>query len=66
MDSKNISRIQTIVAIVAIVYCIAPDPLIGPVDDLLIAAIATATDIILGVSKHRISIDEVNDRDFDF
>ena len=66
MDTKSISRIQTIIAIVAIVYFIAPDPVIGHFDDILVAAIAATIDTILGVSKHRISIEETDDRDFDF
>lgn len=66
MDSTKISKTQLIVAIIAIVYCIAPDPLIGPVDDILIAAIAATTDIILGISKQHFSIEDNNNRDFDF
>ncbi len=60
MNSNKISCIQVIVAVGAIIYCIAPDLLLGPFDDLTIAAIATITDIVLGVSKKSISIDSNN------
>ncbi len=66
MDSKKITSIQYAIAIGAIIYCIAPDLIIGPFDDITIAAIATITDIILGVSKSHISIDSQAKSDFDF
>ena len=50
------STIQWIVAVAAIIYLIAPDLLIGPVDDIFVAIVATITDVILGITKEHITV----------
>lgn len=56
MDKETMSTIQWIVAVAAIIYIIAPDLLIGPVDDIFVAIVATITDVILGITKERIEV----------
>ena len=56
MDKETMSTIQWIVAVAAIIYLIAPDLIIGPLDDVIVAIIATITDVILGITKERLTI----------
>lgn len=65
MESSNFSTIQYVIAVGAILYCIAPDFFIGPFDDILVASVAAISDIILAVSKPRITIEE-SGRDINF
>lgn len=66
MNSKTISKIQVIIAIAAVVYVIAPDLLIGPIDDTAVIALATIADVILGVTKSRISEATTIDHEYEF
>jgi hypothetical protein len=66
MDSKQITRIQVIIAIIALVYFIAPDLMIGHLDDAAVAGIAAIADIILGITKSRISRSSAYEGDIDF
>ena len=54
MENKSLTIIQIIIAVVALLYIVSPDLLLGPFDDAAIAGIATLADVILGVVKHRI------------
>ncbi len=54
MESKSLTIIQIIIAVVALLYIVSPDLLLGPFDDAAIAGIATLADVILGVIKNRI------------
>ena len=54
MESKSLTTIQIIIAVVALLYIVSPDLLLGPFDDAAIAGIATLADVILGVIKNRI------------
>lgn len=54
MESKTLTTIQIIIAIVALGYIIAPDLLLGPFDDAAIVGIAALADVILGIVKNRI------------
>ena len=54
MKSKSLTTIQIIIAVVALLYIVSPDLLLGPFDDAAIAGIATLADVILGVIKNRI------------
>ena len=56
VNKESMSTIQWIVAVAAIVYLIAPDLLIGPVDDIFVSIVATITDVILGITKERITV----------
>lgn len=56
MDKEKMSTIQWIIAVAAIIYLIAPDLIIGPLDDVIVAIIATITDVILGITKERLTI----------
>ena len=66
MDTKTISTIQSVIAFAAIVYIVCPDFFIGPVDDVVVAAIATFADIFLGIAKSRITVESSADLDTDF
>ena len=55
-DKQMFTTMQKLIAVIAIIYLIAPDLLIGPIDDMLIAIIATITDVILGITKERLTI----------
>ena len=50
------SNIQRIIIVAAIIYLVAPDLIIGPLDDVIVAIIATITDVILGITKERLTI----------
>ena len=54
MENKSLTIIQIIIAVVALLYIVSPDLLLGPFDDAAIAGIATLADVILGVIKNRI------------
>ena len=54
MENKSLTIIQIIIAVVALLYIVSPDLLLGPFDDAAIAGIATLADVILGVIKKRI------------
>lgn len=54
MESKSLTTIQIIIAVLALLYIVSPDLLLGPFDDAAIAGIATLADVILGVIKNRI------------
>ena len=54
MENKSLTIIQIIIAVVALLYIVSPDLLLGPFDDAAIAGIATHADVILGVIKNRI------------
>jgi len=49
MKRKNIGLVQIIIAACTIVYFIAPDMLVGPVDDVAVAALAGIVEAVLGV-----------------
>lgn len=66
MKTKEISMIQTLITISALIYCFSPDLLFGPFDDLFVVTVATIADIILGVSKPRLSENHASQQDFDF
>lgn len=56
MDTNTISTVQRIIAVTAIIYLISPDLIIGPLDDVIVAIVATITDVILGITKERLTI----------
>lgn len=56
MDKETMSTIQRIIIVAAIIYLVAPDLIIGPLDDVIVAIIATITDVILGITKERLTI----------
>ena len=51
MNKSNISSIQRVVIIVAVIYVFAPDLFIGPIDDAAVAAIAAIAEVVLGIIK---------------
>ena len=51
MNKTSISHIQKVIAVVAVIYILMPDLLIGPLDDTAVAGIATITEIVLGIIK---------------
>ncbi len=56
MDKETLSTIQRIIIVAAIIYLVAPDLIIGPFDDVIVAIVATITDVILGITKERLTI----------
>ena len=56
MDKETMSTIQRVIIVAAIIYLVAPDLIIGPLDDVIVAIIATITDVILGITKERLTI----------
>ena len=56
MNKETMSNIQRIIIVAAIIYLVAPDLIIGPLDDVIVAIIATITDVILGITKERLKI----------
>ncbi len=56
MNKETMSNIQRIIIVAAIIYLVAPDLIIGPLDDVIVAIIATITDVILGITKERLTI----------
>lgn len=56
MDKETMSTIQRIIIVAAIIYLVAPDLIIGPLDDVIVTIIATITDVILGITKERLTI----------
>ena len=54
MESKTLTTIQVIIAVVALLYIVSPDLLLGPFDDAAIAGMAALADVILGIIKYRI------------
>ena len=54
MESKTLTTIQVIIAVVALGYIVSPDLLLGPFDDAAIAGMAALADVILGIIKYRI------------
>ena len=54
MESKTLTTIQIIIAVVALLYIVSPDLLLGPFDDAAIAGMAALADVILGIIKYRI------------
>ena len=56
MDKETMSTIQRIIIVAAIIYLVAPDLIIGPFDDVIVAIVATITDVILGITKERLTI----------
>lgn len=66
MDFKAISKIQTMLAIAAAIYVIAPDLLFGFIDDTAVVALVVIADVILGVTKSRISESSTTDHEYDF
>ncbi|MBR6210186.1 MAG: hypothetical protein IKQ81_03450 [Clostridiales bacterium] len=56
MDKDIMYKIQRIIIVAAILYLVAPDLIIGPLDDVIVAIVATITDVILGITKERLTI----------
>lgn len=56
MNKETMSNIQRIIIVAAIIYLVSPDLIIGPLDDVIVAIIATITDVILGITKERLTI----------
>ena len=51
MKQNNIGKIQILIAVVVAVYILAPDLVIGPVDDTALAAIAGIAEVVLGIMR---------------
>lgn len=56
MEKKDITIIQVLVIVAAIAYCVAPDLIIGPFDDAIVASIAVISDLVLGLIKPHITV----------
>ncbi len=56
MEKKNITVIQALVIIAAIAYCVAPDLVLGPLDDMLVGAMAVISELVLGLIKPHITV----------
>lgn len=48
---KGLARIQVVVAIIATLYVVMPDLIVGPIDDAAIAMIAGIVESVLGVMR---------------
>lgn len=55
-DSKTITIIQVLVIVAAIAYCVAPELILGPLDDMLVGAIAIISELVLGFIKPHITV----------
>lgn len=56
MEKKNLTIIQVLVIVAAIAYCVAPDLVLGPFDDMLVGAIAVISELVLGFIKPHITV----------
>ena len=53
MNSKTIRTIQIILAVIALVYFVMPDLVIGPFDDAAVAGLIASAEIVLGILQAR-------------
>ena len=49
MKEKNLGTVQIVIVVCTIVYIIAPDLIVGPVDDAAVAVLAGIIEAVLGV-----------------
>ncbi len=56
MEKKYLTIIQVLVIVAAIAYCAAPDLILGPLDDMLVGAIAVISELVLGFIKPHITV----------
>ncbi len=55
MNNKSkISSIQSIILVGAVLYVMLPDLCFGPIDDSVVAIIASVAELVLGIAKSRI------------
>ena len=62
MKQDDIKKIQVIIFVIALIYIVSPDMLIGPIDDAAVAGIAGIVEVVLGIvnkasESHTKSID---------
>ena len=53
MNNKTIRTIQIILAVIALVYFVMPDLVIGPFDDAAVAGLIASAEIVLGILQAR-------------
>ena len=51
MKSKDIGKIQLIIAVIEAIYIVMPDLFIGPIDDTALAAIAGIAEAVLSIMR---------------
>ena len=54
MERKPLTVLQVVIAVLALLYVVAPDLLLGPFDDGVVVMIGTISDVVLGLLKKRI------------
>lgn len=54
MERKPLTVLQVIIAVVALLYVVSPDLLLGPFDDAAVLTIGAIADVVIGIIKNRI------------
>lgn len=63
MERKPLTVLQVIIAVVALLYLVSPDLLLGPFDDAAVLMIGTVSEVVLGLLKNRIGNANVDDQE---
>ena len=54
MERKPLTVLQVVIAVLALLYVVAPDLLLGPFDDAAVLTIGAVADVVIGIIKKRI------------
>ncbi|SCW68733.1 hypothetical protein SAMN02910456_02599 [Ruminococcaceae bacterium YRB3002] len=54
MERRPLTVLQVVIGVLALLYVVSPDLLLGPFDDAAIGSLAVIAEVVLGVIKGRI------------
>ena len=54
MERKPLTVLQVVIAVLALLYLVSPDLLLGPFDDAAVLTIGAVADVVIGIIKKRI------------